>query len=199
MPIAEAVKSLRKRLGQSQAQFAELLACQRNTVSRYELGSFIPGPMVLMQLMGVAESAGPSAAAELDVIKQELKSFYSNGLIGISGGRTFEDWIAFNRQLSGSTFREAQRASELLEALPIDKRSDFGFRQFVPAVADVFEVCDTVDQSVTDILHLWAAHSKTSESAQRFRDALGFLRTHLWRKRGTPAAPETGRTRKLRP
>lgn len=193
MTIAEAVKGLRKRLGKSQRQFAELLCCQRNTVSRYELGTFPPGPHVLIQLLGMAETAGAGAAGEFEAIQRELRAYYDRNLIG--GGRTAEETIALMRLVSGAEFREQQKAGSMLAELPEHKIKDLGFRQFIPAVAHVVEACNTVDQSVAEILHLWAAHWHESTAAQQFRNALEFLRFELFGK-GAPQAETTPKTGK---
>jgi len=189
--IAEAVRSLRKRLGKSQMEFAELLGCQRNTVSRYEIGAFLPSPFVLVHLLGMAETAGTEAAAESETITRELKAYCTHNLVG--GGRTVEETIAMMRLVTGATFREIQRSHSLLAGLPEQKIKDYGFRQFAPAVAHVVEACGTVDQSVADILHLWAAHWHESATVQHFRAALEFLRFQLFAKDSAGKRPNRGK------
>jgi len=49
--VADAVRSVRKALGKSQDEFAEILGCRRNTVSRYELGKLMPGPIILVRML----------------------------------------------------------------------------------------------------------------------------------------------------
>ena len=88
---------------------------------------------------------------------------------------------------------ELQRADALMDILPEAKRHDWGFRQFIPAVSRLIETCETVDESIAEILRLWTAHGGKPDTAQRFRDALGFLRGNLW-----PQGPEAGLTAKTR-
>lgn len=176
MTIGEAVRRIRKRLGMNQMQFSEMVGCQLNTISRYELGKFPPGPITLMRILQIAKSAGLSMKEERDVIMRELKVQYDRGLVG--GGQTVEETIA----LMGPLLEEIQKADRILHAVPERKRQDYGFRQFIPAVAHTIEVCETVDQSVTDVLQLWAAHSQNEAAVQYFRDAVGFLRAQLWKK-----------------
>jgi transcriptional regulator with XRE-family HTH domain len=174
MTLGEAVKQVRKRLGKNQLEFARMLGCQRNTISRYELGTFSPGPLTLMNLLQFAESAGLKAAPEVEVISRELREQYDKGLMG--GAGTLEETVALMRPHLGIM----RSADEILSILPEFKRMDFGFRQFVPAVAQVIHECATVDQSVTDILMMWKAHCSNEAAPQFFRDALGFLRARLW-------------------
>jgi transcriptional regulator with XRE-family HTH domain len=54
-PVPKAIYSLRKRLDFTQAEFARKLFLERNSVSRYELGSFAPRPQVLLMLMTLAQ------------------------------------------------------------------------------------------------------------------------------------------------
>ncbi|HEY9142110.1 MAG TPA: helix-turn-helix transcriptional regulator [Bryobacteraceae bacterium] len=180
MTIGEAVRSLRKRSGKNQKEFASVLGCQPNTVSRYELGIFPPGPLVLINLLHLAESASFDATVEKGVINGELKALYDRGLIG--GGRSADETIALMSSVSAAMLRQGVIGHQLMDILPEKKRREFG-PQFMPAVAHVIEACDTVDQSVADILQLWAAHSRNKEATQYFREALGFLRGQLWVRR----------------
>jgi len=129
-----------------------------------------------MRLLQIAKSEGVGETDETATIMRELKAHYAQGHIG--GGKDVEETIS----LMNPVLAEIQRADPIMVTLPEQKRQDFGFRQFVPAVAHVIEACDTVDQSVTDFLHLWAAHSKNESAAQYFREAVGFLRGQLWGK-----------------
>jgi transcriptional regulator with XRE-family HTH domain len=191
MTVADAVRRVRKRLGKNQTEFANMLRCQRNTVSRYELGSFSPGPVVLMSLLQLAESAGLTAKPEADVIMRELRAQHLLRLFGGSG--TVEETIASMRPFLGVV----RTADAILDVLPEEKRQDVGFRQFVPAVAQIIEACDTVDQSVTDILNMWKAHCSNEAAPQRFRDALGFLRAQLWKKDSAAEARQATGAAKL--
>jgi hypothetical protein len=143
-----------------------------------------------------AAELGSSAAA--GAFKQELSTLHARGLIG--GGRTADETISLMLSTSAEVLRSSQRADQIFGALPEAKQRNPGFGQFVPAVANVMESCETVDQSVSDILNLWAAHSQYEEAAQYFRDALGFLRGQLWQPRRS-AEREIGadRTRKPAP
>jgi len=178
MTIAQAIKRLRKSLGKNQIEFAEMLGCQQNTVSRYELGKLVPGPIILMRMAEAAKDAGMAEGEEASTIRLVLQQQFDSGLFG--GRPTLEQMIESMRPL----LSEMQLSDAILDTVPAEKRKNFGFRQFVPAVAHIIETCDTVDQSVSDILALWAAHAGREGTAGFFRDALGFLRARLW-----PAGP----------
>ncbi len=182
MTVGQAVRSLRKRLGKNQLEFAELLSCQRNTVSRFELENLPPGPLILMRLLQIAKSSGDSPDEEA-AITRELKSRYEQGEIG--GTVDVDALVSRITPL----LEELRRADVIMSALPMEKILDFGFRQFVPAVAHIIEKCDTVDQSVTDVLQLWAAHSKNKEVVEYFREAAGFLKGQLWNQKSKRTSP----------
>jgi len=141
---------------------------------------------MLMRLLQIADAAGLADAPEREAFMREMETQYDRGLFG--GGKNLEEAVALMRPLTV----ELQRADEIMEVLPEAKRRDYGFRQFVPAVAHIIEACRTVDQSVSDILQLWAAHATKEETPRIFRDALGFLRAQLWPR--VPAPPDHSET-----
>ena len=53
--IGTAVKRIRERLGKTQAEFAAMLGCWANTVSRWERGAVKPNGFTLIQLIDWAE------------------------------------------------------------------------------------------------------------------------------------------------
>jgi len=63
-PLAETIAKIRKRLGESQNQFGQRLKIQQTTVSKYELGTIVPGAFVLMQLADLALPAEKRVFAE---------------------------------------------------------------------------------------------------------------------------------------
>jgi len=141
MTVADAVRRVRKRLGKNQTEFANMLRCQRNTVSRYELGSFFA------RAGSSHESATACGIRGIDG-KARGRRYYAgtqgtapSAMFGGSG--TVEETIASMRPFLGVV----RTADAILDVLPEEKRQDVGFRQFVPAVAQIIEACDTVDQS----------------------------------------------------
>lgn len=172
MTIAQAVRGLRKKLQKNQIEFAEMLGCQQNTVSRYEVGKLTPGPLVLIKLAQIASQHG--AGEEKVPVDNLLRQQFETGIF--SGGASAEEAIA---RLSPHVDRMLL-TNAIMDLLPPDKRKDFGFRQFVPAVANIFYDCGVVAVSVSEILALWPAHWNNPIAEAAFRDALGFLRGRLW-------------------
>jgi transcriptional regulator with XRE-family HTH domain len=54
-PIGAAVKGIRERLGKTQREFAVMLGCRANTISRWERGSMKPAGLALIELIDLAE------------------------------------------------------------------------------------------------------------------------------------------------
>jgi transcriptional regulator with XRE-family HTH domain len=54
--LAKTVKSIRKRLGKTQSEFATTLKVQPPTISRYESGKIVPSLFVLVQLHDLANT-----------------------------------------------------------------------------------------------------------------------------------------------
>jgi transcriptional regulator with XRE-family HTH domain len=177
--VADAVRSVRKALGKSQDEFAEILGCRRNTVSRYELGKLMPGPIILVRMLDVAENAGLARLDATQRIQVLLRGQFAQGLFGSAGGG-FDQAVALGRTIAPGLVREMTLSGELLSSLSESKRNDPSFRKFAVAVAQVIEECDAIDDSIIGILELWAAHCQRPGAAERFRDALGFLRARLW-------------------
>jgi len=167
--IAESVRNIRKRLSKNQMQFAEMLGCQRNTVSRYELGQLVPGPRVLAQLLDLA------VGHERKIIEAELRGQFKRGSLSSSSSALLGSNGSFELVLQ--LMRNGM--DKIAGAVPPEKLADHGFRQFVAAVGEVVAACDTVDPSVTEMLLLWVRLGQTERAASHFRDALGYLRARL--------------------
>lgn len=65
--IARIMRTIRKRMGLTQAAFARLVGCALNTVSRYERGEIKPGVCTLLRLRKYAETD-----AEKSVVRDAL-------------------------------------------------------------------------------------------------------------------------------
>jgi len=168
--LGEAIRTLRKRLGWTTTRLGRELCVDNATISRYERGKLKPSSHILM---GLYLRAGPD---EKPVFAQELRPYFDRGFFGGPPEMTMEEVIEDLR----STWGEGRKGSVLMDLLAPTKRHDWGFRQFVVAVAHLIEVCETVDESIADMLQLWAAHRSRPETGQYFRDALGYLRARLW-------------------
>lgn len=164
MTTAEAIRHIRKRRGQTQAEFAQVLRCRQNTVSGYERGHLAPSPFVLMLLLDMADPEEERALAG------QLEDYSRRGVSGLS----VERFRGTAKPLLG----EIQLSWELMSLVPASKRADFGL--FIPAVAHIIESCPTMDPSIPEILQLWAAHHEKPPVAGWLRDMLGFLRSVLW-------------------
>lgn len=176
MTVGAAIAEIRRKLRLTQAEMAKRLGVERSTVSQYEINRSVPSPLVLIKLDQIAGQHGCSG--EKAVVEGLLREHFQTGLLG--GAPSMEDTIA--RLLPG--LDRALLSNSIMDLLPSLKRKDFGFRQFVPAVAGVFEDAETVDLSVSQILNMWSAHWDNPAAEDAFRDALGFLQVRLWSGEG---------------
>src|SRR5580658_7544593 len=55
LSIGTAVKRIREHLGKTQLEFAAMLGCRANTVSRWERGAVKPSGIALIELIDLAE------------------------------------------------------------------------------------------------------------------------------------------------
>jgi transcriptional regulator with XRE-family HTH domain len=69
------IKAIRKRLGKSQEEFARVLACRHNTVSRYELDKFVPGTGALVRPYDLA------LPGEKKLLAEEIKRQIGTGIV----------------------------------------------------------------------------------------------------------------------
>jgi transcriptional regulator with XRE-family HTH domain len=168
MTTPEAIRHMRKRLGKNQAQLAQILRCRQDTVSRYERGRLAPSPIVLVNLLSLADPEEKAA------FKGQLAEYSRRGLIS----PTVEGFTEAVRTLRA----EIQLSWELMDLVPEAKRGAPGFGHFIPAVAHIIEECAAVDPSIPEILQLWAAHHEKPQTTVLLRDALGYLRNALWRE-----------------
>ena len=174
--LAGAIRKLRRALNLTQTAFASKVGVNQAAVSQYERGVIQPSTQVLINLYFLSEAQGSSNDLRERFLK-ELGRTSELGLLGSSRPMHLEEWLAGYRSVKD----RINVANVLLEILPQGRGEDIGVRQFVVAVADVFEDCATVDVAISEILHLWVAHSERPEALQYFRDALGFLRANLWK------------------
>jgi transcriptional regulator with XRE-family HTH domain len=175
-------------MGLTQAAFAQKLGVNQTAVSQYERDIIRPSTQVLFNLCFVAESQGASNDCRERFLK-ELAEALHVALLGPSGTRPLEDLLDSLRPMAG----RLTLGTAVFRLLPKQKKQDSGMRYFADAVAVVIENCGTVDLAVLGILRLWAAHWNSPEALQYFQDALGFLRTNLWKMaHSAEAAPEDG-------
>lgn len=166
MTTPEAIRHIRKRLGKTQQEFAQVLRCRQDTLSRYERGKLAPSALLLIALLDMADPEEKQALAG------QVQEYSRRGLIGPN----VDQFTKAMRPL----LTEMQLSWEILGLVPETKRADPGYGQFIPAVAHIIETCPTIDPSVPLILQLWTAHREKPQTAALMRDVLGYLRNALW-------------------
>ena len=168
--LGAVIREIRKRLGLTTAAFAKLLGVKQSSVSRYEAGERVPRPSVVDAIFAVADD---------DEKRKVIGALQEAAFLMFSPDLTPVEAMATLLITSGVE----DVAGALMDRLG-KRRQDPGFRRFVVAVAEVMTKCETVDDSIAEILQLWAAHSGINPmTAEYVRDALGSLRTRLWADR----------------
>lgn len=163
MAIKDLMRQIRSRLRLSQAGFAELLHCSQNSVSRYESGNSIPGLSTLLVLhdMGLAE--------ERHIIDGYLK----NSLATKIQARVLNASIDWIRGLTDSSAFEEQ----FLAQVPSNLREKW--EPLVEVLSGLVGSNRFVDESIIDIIRLWALHDKDHRVRILLRDVVGYLRVNL--------------------
>lgn len=188
--LSRAVRSLRERFGETTTEFGSRLGVHNSAVSNYERGKRGPSTSVLLRLY--AEAGRIGCVTEKEIFANELQRHMDAGLIGGPPGWTAEAIADSMIPVLGK-----QKIGDALMDLLGDKARDMGFRKFVVGLSHVIDDCETVDESVTEILHLWATHSGNPKAPEYFRDILGVLRTMLWADRkaaaGDAKSPSKGK------
>lgn len=162
MRLPAAIRQLRERLGKSQAEFAHLLRCSQNSVSRYESGQVSPGLGPLLRLHDI--SKGEERDFFAAQIKTELAPRYGfnpaasiDVLRGVIEDAAIED--LFLQNIPPSRHREWQPLAEVIAALLSTDR--------------------IVDESVVEILRLWERNYNSPRVKALLRDIVGYLRVQL--------------------
>jgi transcriptional regulator with XRE-family HTH domain len=160
-PLATRIRQIRARVAKNQTEFAHILGCGQNSVSRYEAGDVVPRPAVLLRLYDLALDD------EKQLIAEHLKLALGTYILGSEA--TVDADIEEIRPL----FAGGEDLAQILF-----NRRNVGFGSVVFSIA---RGSGRIDESLIEILELWHRHGADPKSKQYFRDAAGFLRVQLAR------------------
>lgn len=163
MDIGDIVRQMRTRLNQSQAQFARLLKCSQNSVSRYESGDSTPS---LGTLLALHDIGLPEERLVVDAyLKRGLsvRGKYSSPNASIDALRGLIEDSAFEEQflahISPGLREKWEPLIEILARIVLTDR--------------------VVDESITEIVRLWEPHSGDDRMKAWLRDLVGYLRIKI--------------------
>ena len=159
--IPAVVRQIRKRLGETQAEFAWVLGVAQNTVSQYETGQIAPSLKALSVLYEYAEG---------DEEKAALVEATSKELLPRSVDQSPSQIIERLKKLAAPPLSTAQRAT--LKYPP-------QLASFLLLTVKVVDGELVLDKNILEILHLWADHAGNRKASRHFRDAAAFLRVQL--------------------
>lgn len=167
--LGPAIYTIRKRLGKTMVQFAELIGCKQSTISRYESGKLIPGRSVLILLLQLAKGAERKPMLDaLGVTRRAAAGWQEEDLV--KSLRVFEQYLEADRGAriagtAGPTLAEFARTAQriVLRGRP-------------------------VDPALVSILRCWTDYQGNPKAAARFRDAARDLEVELkvLRRRRSP-------------
>jgi putative transcriptional regulator len=179
--LGSAIRLIRTRLGQSQAEFAHSLGVQRNSVSRWEVGRAEPSPLSLLRLHDLSlPEQKPLFARE---IRRRLQTLPGGWTPAIVSAASIEELRPFLGEMG--TFDAA------IEKLPRNKKGEFQnsylFRLAKLLTGIMHEsieraalgVSPEVDDSLIDILRMWLDYGPIEPAPKHFRDAAAFLRVKM--------------------
>src|ERR1039458_9099502 len=164
MDIPELIRQMRSRLNQSQAEFARLLGCSQNSVSRYESGAQ-PTLGILLRLHDLG------LAPERETLDTHIKKALGARGKFFSAGASVENL----RGLIEDSALEEQFLQNVSPALRA---------QWEPMVGIIVALILTdrvVDESIVEILRLWKWQGNDSRTTELLRDVVGYLRLQLAR------------------
>ncbi len=166
MLLPEAIRNIRKRLNKNQTEFAAVLGCRPNSVSRYESGKVTPGPAVLYRLWDLA------LGAEREAVGEKLKQVLGQQVSGES-----EVIIDLEPDSLRAAFSVDIAVEMVLNAVPKRKRGPL--RPFLLAAIRTAVEVRSVDDSLTEILNVWLQNAHSPKARGLFRDAAAYLRVRF--------------------
>lgn len=159
LTVGQAIRNIRTRLQMTQAEFAEMLGSQRNSIRRYEADLVKPGFGILGRLLNIAVGEE----------KEEKEAIV-------------REW---NARL-GSTQAHISDATDTVDLptqvgqLPDDQEFFAQIRQTVNAAAwRTFITLAFADDSLREIFSLWSRHKHDERACRIFREVAAGLRDRL--------------------
>jgi transcriptional regulator with XRE-family HTH domain len=166
MGLGELVRQMRTRLNCSQAEFAKLLRCSQNSVSRYESGDSTPGLGTLLVLHDIGQ------IEERRIIDSYLKKSLG------TRGKYFVHPDASIDSLRG-LIEDSAIEEQFLARIPSNLREKW--EPLIEVLAGFVGTDRVVDESIVEIIRLWGLHYKDRQMESRLRDVVGYLRISLER------------------
>lgn len=159
-PLGPTIRAIRKRLGKTMVEFAEMIGCKQSTVSRYESGKLVPGRSVLILLLQRARGSERQPVLDALGVSGTVPAGWSERQL-LTALRPFEDYLA----VSGSARRHAPSSTSLASFASAAQRIVTGGRQ--------------VDPALVSILQQWTAHHSDPRAIPHFQNVAAYLKVQL--------------------
>lgn len=162
MDMSELVRQMRSRLTRSQAEFARLLGCSQNSISRYESGSQ-PALGILLRLYDLG----------LPAERETLGAYIKKGLS--ARGKFFSTGASIEalRGLIQDSAIEEQFLQQVSPALRAQ------WEPLIEIIADLILTDRVIDESIVEVLRLWSWQGQDPRMPALLRDVVGYLRVQL--------------------
>ncbi len=160
--LPEALRLIRQRHSQTQAEFAERLGLTHSMISKYESGRAVPSRTVLMLYLRLAEGVEkPAILGALDV-REDLQQGWSAGELEAA----LEDF---------QTYLQEKRVGHA------KSKVGASIADFAREALGVLRDGRGVDPSVVEIIRRWRQHGQNPKAREFFQHARDYLEVELTR------------------
>jgi len=148
--LASTVRTIRQRMKQTMAEFAEMIGTEQSTISRYEAGQIVPSKTVLILLFLLATDSEKKTILEA---------------LGIGDEQQIE-----------AQFRGAEEELKKVSELRRRHGRDPTLIQFAEEAAKIVSTGAPVEKALVQILKLWRLHRDNKELLQSLEQMLPYFR-----------------------
>jgi len=159
-PLGPTIRTIRKRLGKTMVEFAEMIGCKQSTVSRYESGKLVPGRSVMILMLQLAQGSERTPVMNALGVTRAAAAGWTQPSLA-QALKTFED------QLGQARAGGARRAPSASVA------------GFARAAKRILLAGQEVDPSLVSILELWGTHHANPKALPHFRHVAAYLEVEL--------------------
>jgi transcriptional regulator with XRE-family HTH domain len=158
--LGETIRRIRKRRGETGAEFAKLLGCRQATISGYETGKINPSRSMLLLILQHAEASERGAILDALEVDADLQDEWAPGELedALAGVQAYLD-------AGGKGVQPPRRENTL--------------RSFAELALEVLRNGDPVRTSVLDMLRLWIRHGEHADRREFFDHAAAYLEVQL--------------------
>jgi transcriptional regulator with XRE-family HTH domain len=178
--LALTFRGIRKRLGKTQVEFAQLIGCRQNTLSQYEAGKIAPSRSVLLLLLRLAQGNERRPILDALGVDDDLQ----------------DGWTAGELESILEEFQEYLNAGGKGVRIPEPAK----YRgELVRAVMELLRSQNPVDPSIVEVIRKWTRFGGIPQAREYFEHAAIYLEVELKRFNAGEKAPSRPGASKVPP